>query len=160
MVLSRIPSARFLLIGEGELKNEIEHLVDQRQLRSRFIFAGAREDVLSLYPLFDICVLPSLWESLPYSMLEAMAAGKAIVATRVGGMPEAIAHGQTGYLIPPKDPAALADAIVELLKDGRRRDVLGSAARDAVRIRYPLDRMVRSVEDLYTRVLDAKRSGT
>jgi glycosyltransferase involved in cell wall biosynthesis len=101
--------------------------------------------------------MPSLWESLPYALLEAMAAGNAIVATEVGGIPEAITHGQQGLLVPPGDSAALAGAIIRLLEDAGERKTLGAEARRRVRTRYRLDSMMRSVQDLYLGTLDAKR---
>ena len=155
-VVKRFPNAKFILVGDGETREAIESMAARLRLRSHFVFTGAREDALSLYPLFDLFVLPSLWESLPYALLEAMAAGRAIIATQVGGIPEAIAHGQTGCLVPPKDPAALAQAMIELLPNEPRRQALGSAAREVVHSRYGLDRMVRLTETLYTETLDAK----
>jgi glycosyltransferase involved in cell wall biosynthesis len=99
--------------------------------------------------------LPSRWESLPYSLLEAMAAGKAIVATRVGGMPEALDEGRAGRLVPPGDPGAMAEALVGLLQSPAERQTLGQAARERARARYRLEDMVARVAELYASAVAA-----
>jgi glycosyltransferase involved in cell wall biosynthesis len=99
----------------------------------------------------DVFVLSSVTEGLAMTLLEAMAAGKPIVATRVGGNPEAIAEGETGLLVPPRDPAALAGAIGALLADPRRAASMGAAGRERVRQEFSLQAMVRRYAAVYDR---------
>jgi len=103
--------------------------------------------------LIDIFVLPSAWEALPISVLEAMACGVPQVATDVGGTREAVSHGETGLLCPPNDPAALADRVVELLRDPARRERMAAASQRRHRERFTLGRMITETAAVYERVL-------
>jgi glycosyltransferase involved in cell wall biosynthesis len=149
-VIQRFPNVRFALVGEGSKLSAVQRLIERLDLERHFVLPGVLENSSALYPAFDVFALPSLWESLPYSLLEAMAAGKAIVATSVGGMPGAITDGETGRLVPPDSPESLASAIVDLLANPDQRRSFGAAARERARVRYRLDNMVSKVEDLYT----------
>jgi len=115
----RNPTAKFLIIGDGELRAKLVALVERLGLASAFRFVGHREDVCRWIASLDLAVTPSLWEGLPYSLLEAMALAKAVVATNVGGVPEAVVPESTGILVPANAPEPLAAAIVELLGDPR-----------------------------------------
>jgi len=108
----------------------------------------------------DVSVMPSLNEALSNVLLESMAAGAPVVATRVGGTAEALTHGETGLLVPPADPSALAASIARLLEDGGMAARLGRAARQTIEDRFSVDRMVRTTEDLYLDLLDRKTSST
>jgi glycosyltransferase involved in cell wall biosynthesis len=119
--------------------------------------AGYREDAARLASAFDVFVLSSDHEGLPVALLEAMAAGRAVVATRVGGVPEVVRHRSEGILVPPRDPAALADAMVTVLDDVDLRDRLGAAARRRV-ARFDIRHTVRRHEEVYGRLL-ARVSG-
>lgn len=143
------PDARFALVGDGELKTDIEGRIRSRGLQSRVVIVEGREDAPELMPAFDIVALPSLWEGLPYVLLEAMAAGRAVVATRVGGIPDVIDDGRDGVLVPAREPAALAAAIAKLIDNGERRSMMGVEARDKVVARYGLDRMISRIVALY-----------
>jgi len=116
------------------------------------LLAGFRPDVLSLHKAFDIFVMSSVTEGLGTSLLDAMAAGKPIVATRTGGIPEVVADGETGLLVPPRDEEALADAIVRLLKDPDLRREMGEAGRVRARNLFSLERMVQNTLNVYQRV--------
>jgi len=149
----------FLLIGDGPLRRELEGLARELGLEKDVLFLGSRQDVPQLLALMDVVVLPSLEEGFPNAILEAMAAGKPVVATEVGGIPEAVVHGETGLLVPPKDPEALADAILRLLDDPQLALEMGRAGRDRVRKAFGLDRMVREMEGLYEELIAGKLQG-
>ncbi len=128
LVLPKHPDARFVIAGEGELRPQLEHQIRQHRLEKHVILAGFRDDILSLHKAFDIFVMSSVTEGLGTSILDAMACGKPVAGTTAGGIPEVVVDGDTGLLVPPRDPAALAAAIIRLLSDraaagadGRRR---------------------------------------
>jgi glycosyltransferase involved in cell wall biosynthesis len=123
----------------------------QRQAR----FLGTRSDVPELLALTDVAVLPSLEEGFPNAILEAMAAAKPVVATQVGGIPEAVVHGETGLLVPPRDPSALAGAIGRLLDDPGLRTAMGLAGKQRIAERFTFARMVTEMEALYEERLNA-----
>jgi len=151
-VLPQMPDARFIIAGEGELKPALERQIKDHHLEKHVLLAGFRPDVLSLHKAFDIFVMSSVTEGLGTSLLDAMAAGKPIVATRTGGIPEVVADGETGLLVPPRDEEALADAIVRLLKDPDLRREMGEAGRVRARNLFSLERMVQNTLNVYQRV--------
>lgn len=152
-VAAQDPSVHFVIVGEGPLRFSLEAETNHLGLASRVHFLGFREDVRSLMMAFDIVVLSSKEEGLGSVLLEAMSLGKPIAATAAGGIPEIVADGETGILAPPRDPQALAEAILRLLRDPRLRERLGSAARTAVQ-RFSVNRMVESTERVYAEVLE------
>jgi glycosyltransferase involved in cell wall biosynthesis len=154
-VAQRVPGVRFVLLGEGTLVPEVKRLIGNLGLEGVFLLPGIVEDATAYYVAFDVMALPSRWESLPYSLLEAMAAGKAIAATRVGGMPEALDEGRAGRLVPPGDPGAMAEALAGLLQAPAERQALGEAARERARARYRLEDMVARVAELYASAVAA-----
>ncbi len=110
-----VPALKLLIVGEGEEENNLKNLARSLDLTEQVIFAGLRLDSDTLYPFAELFILPSRWEGMPNAVLEAMAAGKPVVATEVGGVPELVLHGETGILVPPGDTDALAQAILDLL---------------------------------------------
>ena len=152
LVLPQMPDARFIIAGEGELKPALERQIKDHHLEKHVLLAGFRPDVLSLHKAFDIFAMSSVTEGLGTSLLDAMAAGKPIVATRTGGIPEVVADGETGLLVPPRDEEALADAIVRLLKDPDLRREMGEAGRVRARNLFSLERMVQNTLNVYQRV--------
>jgi glycosyltransferase involved in cell wall biosynthesis len=128
-VQARRPGVRWLLVGDGPLRGELEARCRSLGLASLVTFAGWREDVPDLLALGDLFVLPSLAEHFGRVLIEAMALGKPVVATAAGGVPEVVADGETGLLVPPADPEALAGAVEALLADRERAARLGVAAR-------------------------------
>jgi len=147
------PRVRFLLVGLGPLAEALSLEASRLGLNGQVVFAGFRPDAVALMGAADIVVLPSLHEGLPVSLLEAMALGRPVVATRVGGVPEVLAADETGMLVEPADSAALAAAILDLLGDAGRRSRMGEAARRHVRQRYGMAGMVAAVEEVYARVM-------
>jgi glycosyltransferase involved in cell wall biosynthesis len=157
MVVREVPDARFIILGEGELRPALERQIHELGLDKHVVLAGFRPDVLSLHKGFDLFVLPSVTEGLGTSLLDAMACGKAIVATEAGGIPEVVAHDVTGLLVPPRDERTLAAAIVLLLKDPERRAAMGRAGQDRVRRFFSAERMVQETLAVYERLRAARR---
>src|SRR5262249_30060196 len=127
------------------------------RLGDRVVFTGLRDDAPALLSSLTVAVMPSLSEALSNVLLESMAAGVAVVATRVGGTPEAVEDGRNGVLVPPADSRALADAIAALLADPALGSRLGCAARETIQARFSLGRMVSKTQELYLSLLDARR---
>ena len=148
-VLREFPSARFVFVGDGAMRADVERLAQATGVRGSIRFCGSRADVGGLYHALDVVVLPSLWEGLPYTLLEAMSAGRPVLATAVGGMPDAIEDGRTGLLVPPGDADALAARLLQLLRDRTLCARLGVGAQGVVRQRYGIQRMIETIESVY-----------
>jgi len=147
-----VPQARFLVAGEGPARVELDEEARKLGLGDRFQFLGHRDDVSGLLQAADVFVLPSLYEGLPVSVLEAMAAGTPVVATAVGGTDEVVVHGESGILVPPRDSDALAGAMREVISDVAlaRRLIAGGKAR--VRDKFSADAVARGVSGVYGEV--------
>ncbi len=148
--------AHFLLVGEGELEGTLRRMVAEFGLQEYVRFAGYQGDIGLALAAMDIFALPSLYEGLPYSLMEAMAAGRPVVATWVGGNCDLIREGETGLLFAPGDAAALAGLLLRLLSDPHERGRLGDQAAAAARSRPTPGEMTEQVVALYQRVLDEK----
>ena len=153
LMRDRVPGLRVLIAGDGPERARLEALVRARGLESVVSLLGVRSDVPDVLAALDVAVLTSDFEGTPLAVLEYMAAGKAIVATRVGGVPELLDEGEHGLLVPPRDPAALAEAVELLLADPVRRHALGRAARERQRREFDLNATVRGLEALYEELL-------
>jgi glycosyltransferase involved in cell wall biosynthesis len=138
----RFPEARLVIAGEGELRPALEALVRERGASDRVVFAGFRRDLDRLLPAFSVFCLSSRLEGLGTSLLDAMAFGLPVVATAAGGIPEAVEDGVTGRVAPPRDPAALAEALADVLGDEDRRRAYGAAGRRRFLERFTADHMV------------------
>jgi glycosyltransferase involved in cell wall biosynthesis len=161
LVAPQYPAARFVIAGdtnpnEQPYRSVLTNLSATLGLTKRVIFAGLRRDVPQLLAAATISVMPSLNEALSNVVLESMAAGAPIVATRVGGTPEAIVDGVNGVLVPPGDPVPMADAICRLLANPIRARKLGQAARASINERFSMERMVSATEQLYQALLDGR----
>lgn len=148
------PAVTALVIGDGPQAAQLHRLAGELELHESVRFLGARHDVPVLNRLLDVFVLPSREEACPMALLEAMAAGKAVVATAVGGSPEVLTSPTDGWLVPPDDPGALADGILMLLGDPTRRVAMGVAAQQKVAAQFTRDRMVRDTLAFYQRLLE------
>ena len=126
----RLPGVRFLCAGDGRLRDELIAGADRLGVADRVTFLGFRRDMDVLLGACDLVVLPSLYEGLPLTLIEAMAAGRAVVATDIGGTRELVVDGATGILVPPRDPAALASAVQRVAGDDSLARRLGSAGRE------------------------------
>jgi glycosyltransferase involved in cell wall biosynthesis len=144
-----VPGARFLVIGDGERRAELERMVEQLGLSERTRFLGWRRDMRVVYADLDVVALSSLNEGSPVAIIEAMAAGRPVVASDVGGVSEVVTDGQSGLLVPRRDVAALATAVIDLLRDPAGAAKLGAAARAAVYPKYASSRLVEDIGRLY-----------
>jgi L-malate glycosyltransferase len=152
LVLPQVPDARFVIAGEGELRPALDRQIKEHHLEKHVVLAGFRPDVLSLHKTFDIFVMSSVTEGLGTSLLDAMAAGKPVVATAAGGIPEVVVDGDTGFLVAPRDHEAMAAAIVRLLKDEALRQRMGAAGRTRACTMFSAERMVQETLRVYQRV--------
>ena len=149
------PSLRFVIVGDGPRRAELEADARSLGLAQHVSFLGHREDVPALLAEADLFVLPSRSEAFPNGVLEAMAAGLPVVASRVGGLLDLVEHERTGLLVRPDDATELAKAIADVVRQPERAAALGEAARARVAARYSFDRMVEAFEDLYSTQLGA-----
>jgi glycosyltransferase involved in cell wall biosynthesis len=149
------PEVGFVHFGDGPLLETIRRRIGELGLEVKFILAGFRTDMDRFLPHWDLSVLPSFTEGLPTVVLESYAAGVPVVATAVGGTPEAVADGVDGYLVPPGDRAALAGRIVDVLKDDKKRVEMGRLGRERVRAEFTFDaqaiRFLRVCEEVAMR---------
>ena len=148
----RIPALHCILVGDGPERASIEALAGALGIEDIVHLAGERAQPPNLHGLFDVSVLCSTSEAFPNSVLEAMAASRPVVATDVGGTPDAVQEGTTGLLVRPGDPSGLAEAILRLHREPALRGRLGNAARAAARAGYSAEAVIRQVEALYTRL--------
>jgi glycosyltransferase involved in cell wall biosynthesis len=137
------------LIGDGPARQRLTHKVAALGLQDCVMFTGLRDDVAALLPGLDMYVCSSDYEGISLSVLEAMAAARAVIATAVGGNPEIIQHQKTGFLIDKGNRQALTSAMVELAGNAARRCALAQHARRAVETQYSLARMVQDYDQLY-----------
>jgi glycosyltransferase involved in cell wall biosynthesis len=142
-VQEALPQARWLCVGDGPERAALERRAAGYSPPLQIVWAGWREDVPRLLAALDVFVLASRAEAFPLVVLEAMAAARPVVATDVGGVREAVVHGETGLLVPPEDPEALADAVLDLLGDVNKRRALGQAGRAWVKREFTLERQAR-----------------
>ena len=152
-ILQKHPLTKFFLVGDGPQRNKLQALVRDLHIDKDVIFTGTRQDMPNVYASIDIFVLPSLNEGLPLALLEAMAAGKSVVATRVGAIPSVIATNRTGLLVEPRDIVALQDSILRLIEDSDLRRRLGKAAQEAVALRYSSESMASNYFNLYSELV-------
>ncbi|HXF71391.1 MAG TPA: glycosyltransferase [Actinomycetota bacterium] len=152
LVRQRIPEVRFVFVGQGPLEERARRLAKDLRLADAAVFAGYREDAARLCAAFDLFTLSSVHEGLPIALLEAMAAGTPAVVTDAGGLPEVVEDGVHGRVVPRRDPAALAAAIVELLSDEGLRARMGLAAQERAR-GFDIRRAVRRMEQVYEELL-------
>ena len=155
--MSHIPEAILVLAGSGPERAVLETQAQMLAIADRICFLGHRTDIPDLLACCDLFVLPSIYEGLPLSILEAMAAGKPVVASAVGGTPEAVLDGVSGLLVPPGDSMALAKAIKCLLGQPSLAAQMGAAGKARVQQMFSVDMMVRQVSQTYEELLDGVR---
>lgn len=152
----QLAGVHLIVVGGGELDDELRRRADGLGLAPRVRFLGPRRDLGNLLGAMDVFVMPSLWEGLPLSLVLAMGAGVPVVATSVAGIPEVVEHDRTGLLVPPGDAAALGAALARTFTDDGLRGRLADAGRRSVLPRFGVDRYVAAVTDLYDRLLEQK----
>jgi glycosyltransferase involved in cell wall biosynthesis len=149
LVVQQEPGARFVIVGDGVLRPEMEDRAHRMGIADKVIFTGWRQDLPRVYADLDLLAVTSNNEGTPFSAIEAMAAGCPVVATRVGGLPDLINEGQTGYLVPPGDAQAVAAGMRRLLQAPETARRMGQAARARVKECYTVQRLIRDTEQLY-----------
>jgi len=156
-ISSEIPKLKALIIGDGPLKNRLMDKARELGLEGKVIFTGIREDISEILPLIQFLVMPSLYEGLPIVALEAMAQGKPIIATEVGGIPEAVLHNKTGILVPPGNPSLLAESIIQLTESCELRKSFGKEAKKLVREQFDLKQMLKHTQAIYDEASNPKK---
>jgi glycosyltransferase involved in cell wall biosynthesis len=149
----RWPTLRLVVVGDGTERGTLERLAGELGIAGQVRFAGHQPNVPSLHHLFDVSVLTSVSEGFPNSLVEAMAAGRPIVATNVGGVPDAVRDGENGLLVPPRDPAALTGALETMLGDRALRERMGAVGARRARAEYHATVVVGSLTRLYDQLL-------
>lgn len=146
---------KLLLVGDNELRSDIEKLVKEKYLDQSIRFLGLRQDIPELLTACDIFVLSSDWEGLPMTILEAMAAGRPVIATAVGGVPELVKNGATGLLVPAQNARALSQAMVRLANSPSLRKTMGEQGQKRVLERFDINLIAKQYERLYLETLEA-----
>jgi glycosyltransferase involved in cell wall biosynthesis/serine acetyltransferase len=149
-VCRHFPQARFLLVGDGRERSKLEGMARGANLSENILFLGKRTDVPRILPCGDLFVSSSWSEGLPNSVLEAMAAGLPVVATRVGGTPEVIEDGLSGVLVAPRDSSALANGILRVLRDKDFAQALARGGRERVKTAFGFDRLLTDLDRVYS----------
>lgn len=150
-LLREQPELVLVVAGDGPVRGDLEGEAHRLGIASHIHFIGPRTDMPEIIRLFDVYVLPSIWEGLPMVLLEAMASGCPIVATDVGGNPDAVRHGYNGYLVPARDHSALASALARLVSDRALREEFGRNGRTLFEREFSAAQMARRYEQLYLR---------
>ena len=154
-VISEFPTTVFLIVGDGPLRGELEDLTRRLKIEKQVIFTGFSKEIPLLLTMFDIKVMASLSEGCPFALVEAMAAGKPIVATNVGGIKEIIQNGETGLLVPPKDAKELAKKILYLLCNEGEAQRLAKNAKEESK-KYSVENSVRKLEEIYDSLISKR----
>jgi len=156
MIRSSVPAATVVFVGDGPMRPRLEERARLLGLNGAVAFLGLRRDVPELMPLFDVVVLPSLNEGMGRAAVEALAAGRPVVGSRVSGIQDIVTDEETGFLVPPADPSALARAIVRCLTDPAGASAMGRKGQTAAQA-YSVDRMIDKIERLYAHWLEIKK---
>lgn len=155
-ILRAAPDTRLAVVGDGGLRDELQALAAELGVADRVHFLGYRDDAQHLTAQFDVALIPSIFEGFGMVCLEAMGASRPVVASRVSAIPEIILDGETGVLVPPRDPAALAAAVVRLLNDPALARRMGQAGRRRLEDEFTVDAMVHRTAELYRSLLTPK----
>lgn len=158
IVIQDLPAVKFLIVGEGETKIELERYTEELGITGSVIFTGYHEDLSEALAAMDLFVIPSLTESLPLSVLEAMAAGKPVVSTDVGGIPEVVIHEETGLLVGPKKSMEMANAIIFMLKNNDFMFNMAKNGKQLVYDEFSNQSFVEKIENLYFNIGSNKTS--
>jgi glycosyltransferase involved in cell wall biosynthesis len=158
MVLTADPGARFVLVGDGPCREDWERLAVQLGIGKKVIFTGVRQDMPGIYASLDLFVLPSLCEAMPMCVLEAMAAGKAVIASRVGAITKVLVDKHTGMLVNPGNIEELAAAIRQLMRDPEQALRLGGNASTCAREQFSSEAMAKRYRHLYQEVIDSRQN--
>ena len=153
----QVPAARFIFVGDGELRADLEAQARALGIGDVVVFTGWRRDLPQIYADLDAVVISSDNEGTPVCLIEAMATGCPVIATCVGGVPDLIVAGETGRLVPPGDPAALAAAMLDLVREPEGTRTMAAAAQRQIVARYGAERLITDMDCLYRRLLTTTR---
>ena len=157
IVLKRDPTAVLWIIGDGERRAALEREAQRLAIAAHVRMPGARDDVGDILAAIDLFALPSHWEGMPNALMEAMAAGRPVVASDIDAIGELVVHGETGWLTPPGDPEALAQTMIDILADRERAADVGRRAMACMRRDFSIERMADAYEQLYRSGLERSR---
>ena len=156
IILRKYPDVKFILVGDGPLRTQLENMAQRLGIANSIIFTGFRNNIPKILAEMDIFVLSSVLEGLPRVVIEAMAAGKPIVATDIEGAREELNHGQEGIIVPSRNPTALAQGIIELLINRDKAKEMGLRARKKAQRLFDLKETVENIDSLYQRLIRDK----
>lgn len=154
-IISRYPDTYFIFTGDGPLENDLNRKALEMGISENIIFLGWRDDVAQIISIYDIFVLPSLNEGMGRVLAEAMALGKPIVASKIGGIPDLVIHGKNGFLVPPKNPKELAKYIQVLIEDKDKRGKMGLRGKE-MSLNFSAGGMIEKIASLYKELLKQK----
>jgi len=153
-VLERYPDTYFAIVGDGELRPKLEALADKLDITHRCIFTGFREDQEQVYAALDLVTLTSANEGLPVVVIEALSSGTPVVATRVGGVPELIEDGKTGYIVEPGKIDSIADGLIKAVSDPEKTKSMGPIAQEQTIKNFCIQRLLLDIEYLYDQLTE------
>jgi glycosyltransferase involved in cell wall biosynthesis len=148
-ILEEAPNARLVFVGDGYLRPALEAHAKKFGVEKQVVFTGFRKDIAELNAMFDLAILISDFEGMGRVLLEAMVMGKPVIATNVGGIPDVVRDGRTGFLIPPGDPAKLAEKVIQLARDPGLRQSMGAAGEQRITEQFSAATMVRKIVEVY-----------
>lgn len=152
-VISSNCRVKFLVVGGGHLQSVLEEQARELNIQANVVFTGWRNDALRLMQVFDIFILPSLWEAFSIVVLEAMASSRPMILTDVADHARIIRHGESGYIVPPGNPSAIAECILDLLASPEQARAMARKAHDAYRENFTISRMAIKYSELYKRMM-------
>src|SRR4051812_8745282 len=158
LVIREVPDTRFVVLGGGELRESLERHIKEKHLERHVFLGGFRPDAVAMTKGFDLFAISSVSEGMCTALVDAMAAGKAAVATNVGGIPEVLIDGETGYLVPPRDHREMAERLVFLLTHPDARQQMGDAAQRRARDCFTVERMVAGTAAVYEQLAGTHRA--
>jgi glycosyltransferase involved in cell wall biosynthesis/peptidoglycan/xylan/chitin deacetylase (PgdA/CDA1 family) len=149
LVIKQIPNVKFIVVGDGEQREELQNMVESLGLHNHVRLLGYREDSRDILKSFDIFALSSLWEGLPIVILEAMAVEKPVIATAVDGVKEVVEHGKSGLLVDPQRPDLLAESVIQLINNPNQAKAMGRKGRKRLERFFSIDRVINTIEQIY-----------
>jgi glycosyltransferase involved in cell wall biosynthesis len=152
-IIESAPNCKYMIVGDGEYGGALRELVREKELDRHIVFAGQQKDISTILAISDLFVLPTLTEALPTVLIEAMAAGKAIVASKVGGIPEMIEDGVNGILIPASSPSDLTKACLRLIDDDDLRNRMAEKSLEIANRKFDIQKLIQSLNNLYDELI-------
>lgn len=152
LVTEKFKDVHLVIAGTGELENMIKEFTRKFNLENKIHLLGFRKDIPDLMKSFDIFILPSIWEGFGLVLIEAMAAGKSVVATNTSSIPEIVKDGRNGILVPPENAIAISDALIKLISDRELRLKFGKAGQEIVKQKFTTERMINDYEKIFYKI--------